>query len=257
MLNTFDKPLFLKTLLICAYVGFVISVLALLNGMELYAQSDKNASADTVKTNPVKNFYRPIGFSIGICYYRLSGVGAQDRYIEETDAYDATRLSGKMALGFSLGMHLWRQRTHLQFEVAWTKGEFFEEGGLRSTTNGGTVDTYIDIGYFVGGFRLKQALITRRLLATGGWLFVEEGRSRHAKTRSKGKLVESSSFPTDEFYLWSLGLDIQIAQGLYFGYSYSRTYNQDDFDPIYGRIGDPPIMVDGFTINAFQLTFAY
>ena len=256
-MNTVEKQITTKTRVICTYFVTVISVLALLNGMELYAQSDKNASADTVKAVPIKDFYRPIGFSIGICYNRLSGVGAQDRYIEETDSYDATRLSGKTALGFSIGMHIWRQRTHLQLEVGWTKGEFFEEGGFRSTTNGGTVDTYIDIGYFVGGFRLKQALITRRLLITGGWLLVEEGRSRHAKTRSKGKLVESSSFPTDEFYLWSIGLDIQIAQGLYFGYSYSWTYNQNDFDPIYGRIGDPPIMIDGFTINAFQLTFAY
>lgn len=217
----------------------------------------KTASTDSAKAAALKKFYRPIGFSMGIFYNRLSGVGARRRYIEESDSYDATRLDGKMVLGFSLGFHIFRQRTQFQLDIGWSRGEFFEEGGFRETTNGGSVDTYIDIGYFVAGFRMKQALITRRLLATGGIFLVEEGRKRHAKTRSKGRLVESRSFPADEFYLWSLGLDIQLGPGLYFGYSYSWTYNQDDFDPIYGRINDPPIIVDGFTMNAFQLTLVY
>jgi hypothetical protein len=160
-------------------------------------------------------------------------------------------------LGFTIGVYAWRQRTHLQLEVGWSRREFLEEGGFRSTTNGGTVDTYIDIGYFVGGFRLKQALFTRRLLITGGISVVEEGRKRQAKTKSNGQFVESNSFPTDNFYLWSLGLDVKIARAIYLGYSYSRTYNQDDYGPLYGRINDPPIVVDGFTMHSFQVTLVY
>lgn len=235
----------------------LLILFALSSSMQLDAKTSEVASPDSAEVDPLKKFYRPIGFSIGVFYNRLSGVGARSRYIEETDSYDATRLSGKMVLGFSLGLHVWKQRTQFQLEVGWSRGEFFEEGGFRSTTNGGSVDTYIDIGYFVGGFRVKQALLTRRLLMTGGILLVEEGRKRHAKTRSKGRLVESRSFPADEFYLWSLGVDIQLSPGFYLGYSYSWTYNQDDFDPIYGNIGDPPIVVDGFTMNSFQLTIVY
>ena len=239
------------------FLNLILILSALFAGMALYGQSGGVATPDTVKREALKKFYRPIGFSVGFFYNRLSGVGAQDIYIEETDSYDATRLDGKMVLGLSIGFHVWRQRTQLQLELGWSKGEYLEEGGFRSTSNGGVVDTYIDIGYFVGGFRLKQALITRRLLASGGIFIVEEGRSRHAKTRSKGRLVKSNSFPADEFYLWSLGLDVQLGPGLYLGYSYSWTFNQDDFDPIYGRINDPPIVVDGFTMSSFQLTLVY
>lgn len=235
----------------------ILILFVLCGAIQLSAQPAEKASADSVKRAALKKFYRPIGFSFGVFYNRLSGVGAQDKYIEETDSYDATRLDGKMVLGFSLGFHVWQQRTQLQLELGWSKGEYLEEGGFRNTSNGGTVDTFIDIGYFVGGFRLKQALITRRLLATGGMFIVEEGRTRHAKTRSKGRLVESRNFPADEFYLYSLGLDVQLGPGIYLGYSYSWTYNQDDFDPIYGRIDDPPITVDGFTMSSFQLTIVY
>ena len=68
----------------------------------------------------LKKFYRPIGFSVGFFYNRLSSVGAQDISIEETDSYDATRLDGKMVLGLSIGFHIWRQRTQLQFSP-WLK----------------------------------------------------------------------------------------------------------------------------------------
>ena len=235
----------------------LLILLTLVTGMELNAQSVGESSDDSTRAAVLKKFYRPVGFSIGFFYNRMSGVGALSRYIEETDSYDATRHSGKMLLGLSLGFHVWRQRTQLQLELGWSKGDFLEEGGFRSTSNGGSVDTYIDVGYFVGGFRLKQALITRRLLATGGIFIVEEGRSRHAKTKSKGKFVESNNFPADVFNLWSLGMDVQLSPGLYLGYSYSWTFNQDDFDPIYGRIDDPPIVVDGFTMGSFQLTLVY
>lgn len=230
---------------------------ALFGGKDLGAQSVGQTPADSVEVDPLEDFYRPVGFSLGFFYSRLSGIGAQDRYIEETDSYDATRLSGKTVLGLTGGLQVWRQRTQLQLELGWSRGEYLEEGGFRNTTNGGTVDTVIDIGYFVGGFRLKQALITRRLLATGGILLVEEGRSRHAKTKSNGRLVESSSFPADAFHLWSLGLDVQLSPGVYLGYSHSWTFNQADFDPIYGRIDDPPIVVEGFTMGSFQLTIVY
>ncbi len=214
-------------------------------------------ASDSARVAALKKFYRPIGFSIGVIYNRLSGVGARSVYIEETDSYDASRADGKMMLGFSIGLQVWKQRTQFQLEMAWSRGQFLEEGGFRSTTNGGFVDTFIDIGYFWGGFRMKQALITRRLLATGGIALVEEGRTRHAKTKSKGRLVKSSNFPADVFYLWSLGADIQLSPGFYLGYSYSWTYNQDDFDPIYGRIDDPPIIVDGFKTHSIQLTLVY
>lgn len=232
--------------------------LSLLAGPEFaFAQTGNAATSDTTTVRDLSDFYRTAGFSIGFFYNRLTGVGAQDRYIEETDSYDASRLDGKGVFGVTAGFHIWKQRTQMQLEFGWTRGEYFEEGGFRGTTNGGSVDTYIDIGYFVGGFRMKQALITRRLLATGGIQLVEEGRSRHAKTRSKGRLVESSSFPADAFYLWSVGLDVQLGPGVYLGYSYSWTFNQDEFDPIYGRIDDPPIIVDGFTMGSFQLSFVY
>ena len=239
---------------------YFISLLVLsvwFGGMELRAQTVEPVSPDSVEIEPAKNFYRPVGFSFGILFNRLSGVGARLRYIEETDSYDATRLSGKTLVGFSIGLQVWRQRTQLQLEAGWSRGKFLEEGGFRNTTNGGTVDTFINIGYFVGGFRLKQALITRRFLVTGGIFVAEEGRKRHAKSKSKGRLVESTSFPADEFYLWSLGMDVQLSPGLYFGYSYSWTFNQDDFDLLYGRFDDPPIVVDGFTMNSFQLTLVY
>lgn len=235
----------------------MLLLFALFGSSLAVAQPDETASADTVQADPLKDFYRPIGFSFGIVYNRMSGIGARRRYIEETDSYDATRLNGKGLLGFTMGFHMLRQRTQLQLELGWSRGQFFEEGGFRSTTNGGTVDTYVNIGYFIGGFRLKQALITRRLLATGGIFVVEEGRKRHAKTRSKGRLVESRSFPSDEFYLWSVGLDLRLSPGLYLGFAHYWTYNQDDFDPIYGRIDDPPIIVEGFTSNSVQLTVVY
>ncbi|MGH1363757.1 MAG: hypothetical protein ACRBF0_09380 [Calditrichia bacterium] len=234
-----------------------IIISALFSGIELCAQSNEEASSDSARAEVLKKFYRPLGFSFGIIYNRMSGVGNRLKYIKETDSYDATRLSGKMLLGFSFGLQVWKQRTQLQLELGWSNGQYLEEGGFRSTSNGGSVDTYIDIGYFVGGFRLKQALITRRLLATGGVFIVEEGRSRHAKTKSNGSFVESNSFPADEFNLWSLGLDIQLSPGLYLGYSYYWTYNQDDFDPLVGNFDDPRIEVDGFTINSFQLTLVY
>ncbi|HQV34650.1 MAG TPA: TonB-dependent receptor [Calditrichia bacterium] len=235
----------------------ILALLLCLGLAGAQAQAEKPVNSDSLKREALKKFYRPIGFSMGILYNRLNGTGARSRYIEETDSYDVTRLNGKSVLGFNLGFHVWRQRTQFQIEMGWSRGEFFEEGGVRSTTNGGSVDTYIDIGYFVAGFRVKQAVLTRKLLATGGIALVEEGRSRHAKTRSKGRLVESSSFPADQFNLWSWGVEWQLTPGIYFGYSYSWTFNADDFDPIYGRISDPPIKVEGVTMNSFQLTLVY
>ena len=233
---------------------FVLVVLTFFAASSLLGEE---AVSDSARQAALKKFYRPVGFSIGVVYNRLSGVGARSVYVEETDSYDASRADGKSMLGFSFGLQVWKQRTQFQLELAWSRGEFLEEGGFRNTTNGGTVDTYIDIGYFMAGFRMKQALITRRILATGGIALVEEGRTRHAKEKSKGRPVDSRNFPADEFYLWSLGGDIQLSPGLYLGYSYSWTYNQDDFDPIFGRIDDPPIIVDGFTSHSIQLTLVY
>lgn len=187
--------------------------------------------------------YRSAGLSIGLLHKRLDGSGAYEEYVEATDSYRFLPSDGRVMWGLSLGAHIWSQRTALQFEFARSGDQFLYEE-RRALLGGGSTDTFVYMHYTTLGIRLRQALITRRIMVNAGLSWIEEERVR------KSDVVETQSFPADQFPMWSWGVDVRLKKWLLVGFVREASFDHD-------RIDELSAPIQGWTSNSIQLTLIF
>ncbi len=186
--------------------------------------------------------YRDFGFSLGALHKRLTGSGAYEEYVESTDSYRMLPSDGRALWGFSLGAYGWGQRTGVHFEFARSGDQFLYEE-RRALVGGGSTDTFVYMHYTSMGFRLRQAVLTRRLMANAGIAWIEEERIRTSAD------VETQTFPADVFPMWSWGVDLRLRKSLMVGFSRDQSYDHD----VEG-LADP---IQGWTSTSLYLTFVW
>jgi len=186
--------------------------------------------------------YRNFGFSVGGFQRRLTGSGAYEEYVEATDSYQMLPSDGRALWGFSMGVYGWGQRTGLHFEFARSGDQFLYEE-RRALLGGGSTDTFVYIHYTTMGFRLRQAVLTRRLMASAGISWIEEERIRTSAD------VETQTFPADVFPMWSWGVDVRLRRSLMVGFSRDQTY-----DHTVEGLTDP---IEGWSSTSLYLTFVW
>lgn len=184
-------------------------------------------------------YFRKAGFTLGVVYKRLSGSGAYEEYVEESDSYRMLPSDGRTLWGLSVGGYLWAQRTSLQFEFA-RSGDQFLYQEQRALIGGGVTDTFVSIHYTTIGFRLRQAFFTRRLMINGGFAWIEEERIRESDD------VKTQSFPADEFPMWSVGVDLRINRGLLVGFVHEWSFDH--------QVEETSLEIEGWTASALHLT---
>ena len=187
--------------------------------------------------------YRSAGLSFGFLYKSLTGSGAYEEYVESTDSYRFLPSEGRNLWGFSIGGHVWSQRTSLHFEFA-RSGDQFLYSEERSLLGGGTTDTFVYIHYTTFGFRLRQALVTRRVMVNVGYSWIEEERVR------KSDKVDTQSFPADTFPMLSWGLDIAWKKWAFLGFVREWSFDHDGIE----ELSSP---IEGWTSNSLHITFVY